>query len=163
MAGPKLVATPQVSVIMPTFKQARFLRRAIDSLLTQSLTAWELIVVDDGSPDDTQAVLAPFLDDSRIRGIRFDTNQGLGCALNAGLDASSGALIAYLPSDDIWYRDHLARWPICSPASPNSSSSTPGFATITTGQLRARSTANRCSLCKPCTVVPATAGWSDRS
>ena len=40
--------------------------------------------------------------------IRFDTNQGLGRALNAGLDASSGTLIAYLPSDDVWYRDHLA-------------------------------------------------------
>src|SRR5215203_3788042 len=93
---------------MPTFKQARFLRRAIDSLLTQSLTAWELIVVDDGSPDDTQALLAPFFNDPRIRGIRFDTNQGLGRALNAGLDASSAALIAYLPSDDVWYQDHLA-------------------------------------------------------
>ncbi len=99
---------PRVSVIMPTFKQARFLRRAIDSLLTQSLTDWELIVVDDGSPDDTQAILAPFLDDPRMRGIRFDANQGLGRALNAGLDASSGPLIAYLPSDDVWYRDHLA-------------------------------------------------------
>ena len=99
---------PRVSVIMPTFKQARFLRRAIDSLLTQSLTDWELIVVDDGSPDDTQAILAPFLDDPRMRGIRLDTNQGLGRALNAGLDASSGTLVAYLPSDDVWYRDHLA-------------------------------------------------------
>jgi glycosyltransferase involved in cell wall biosynthesis len=99
---------PHVSVIMPTFKRARFLRRAIDSLLTQSLTDWELIVVDDGSPDDTQAVLAQFLDDPRIRTIRFGTNQGLGRALNAGLDASSGDLIAYLPSDDVWYQDHLA-------------------------------------------------------
>ncbi|HEX2282707.1 MAG TPA: glycosyltransferase family 2 protein, partial [Thermomicrobiales bacterium] len=99
---------PRVSVVMPTFKQARFLRRAVDSLLTQSLTDWELIVVDDGSPDDTRAILAPFLDDSRIRGIRFDTNHGLGCALNAGLDATSGSLVAYLPSDDVWYRDHLA-------------------------------------------------------
>src|SRR5215217_3298729 len=99
---------PRVSVIMPTFKQARFLRRAIDSLLIQSWTDWELIVVDDGSPDDTQAILAPFLADPRVRGIRFDINQGLGYTLNAGLDASSGNLIAYLPSDDVWYRDHLA-------------------------------------------------------
>src|SRR3954454_10771204 len=99
---------PRVSVIMPTFKQARFLRRAIDSLYIQSLTDWELIVVDDGSPDDTQAILAPFLDDPRMRCLRFDTNQGLGRALNAGLDTSSGPLIAYLPSDDVWYRDHLA-------------------------------------------------------
>ena len=95
-------APPRVSVVMPTFKQARFLRRAIDSLLTQSMADWELIVVDDGSPDDTQALLAPFLADPRIRGVRFDTNQGLGCALNAGLDAGSGALVAYLPSDDVW-------------------------------------------------------------
>src|SRR5829696_6389305 len=100
-------APPRVSIIMPTFKQARFLRRAIDSLLTQSWGDWELIVVDDGSPDDTQAILAPFLDDPRIRAIRFDANQGLGRALNVGLDASSGSLIAYLPSDDVWYRDHL--------------------------------------------------------
>src|SRR5215213_1173682 len=99
---------PRVSIIMPTFKQARFLRRAIDSLLAQSMTDWELIVIDDGSPDDTQSILAPFLNDPRIRGIRFDTNQGLGRTLNAGLDVSGGDLIAYLPSDDVWYRDHLA-------------------------------------------------------
>src|SRR5829696_1596950 len=99
---------PQVSVIMPTFKQARFLRRAIDSLLTQSWTDWELIVVDDGSPDETQAILAPFLADPRVRCIRFDANQGLGRALNAGLNSCNGSLIAYLPSDDVWYRDHLA-------------------------------------------------------
>jgi glycosyltransferase involved in cell wall biosynthesis len=103
-----VAVAPRVSVIMPTFKQARFLRRAIDSLYIQSLTDWELIVVDDGSPDDTQAILAPFLADPRMRIIRFDTNQGLGRALNAGLDASSGTFVAYLPSDDVWYHDHLA-------------------------------------------------------
>jgi hypothetical protein len=108
MSNQTISVPPRVSVIMPTFKQARFLRRAIDSLLTQSLTDWELIVVDDGSPDDTQAILASFLEDPRIRGIRFDANRGLGRALNVGLDASSGGLIAYLPSDDVWYRDHLA-------------------------------------------------------
>jgi hypothetical protein len=99
---------PRVGVIMPTFKQARFLRRAVDSLLTQSWTDWELVVVDDGSPDDTQAILAPFLDDPRVRCVRLAANQGLGRALNAGLDTSGGPLIAYLPSDDVWYRDHLA-------------------------------------------------------
>src|SRR5215207_6857885 len=108
MSDRTISVPPRVSVIMPTFKQARFLRRAIDSLLTQSLADWELVVVDDGSPDHTQAILSPFLDDPRIRGIRLDTNQGLGRALNAGLEASSGNLVAYLPSDDVWYRDHLA-------------------------------------------------------
>src|SRR5215207_21484 len=107
MPEPIVSVPPRVSVIVPTFKQARFLRRAIDSLLAQSWSDWELIVVDDGSPDNTQAVLAPFLDDPRMRCLRFDANQGLGRSLNAGLDASSGPLIAYLPSDDVWYRDHL--------------------------------------------------------
>ena len=74
--------SPRVSVIMPTFKQARFVRRAIDSLLVQSMTDWELIVVDDGSPDDTSDVLVPFLEDPRIRSIRFQANEGLGRALN---------------------------------------------------------------------------------
>ena len=149
MSNQTISVPPRVSVIMPTFKQARFLRRAIESLLTQSLTDWELIVVDDGSPDDTRAILAPFLDDPRIRGIRLDINQGLGCALNAGLDTSSGALIAYLPSDDVWYRDHLASLVDLFTSQPDLS--------------LARSTGSRCSSCKPCTVAPATAGWNDRS
>src|ERR687897_3173554 len=108
MSDQTISVPPRVSVIMPTFKQARFLRRAIDSILTQSLTDWELIVVDDGSPDDTQAILAPFLADRRVRCLQFDANQGLGRALNAGLNSCNGSIIAYLPSDDVWYRDHLA-------------------------------------------------------
>jgi hypothetical protein len=98
---------PRVSVVMPTFRQARFLPRALDSLLAQSLSDWELIVVDDGSPDETQDVLAPYLDDTRISCVRFPRNQGLGRALNAGIEASRADLIAYLPSDDVWYEDHL--------------------------------------------------------
>ncbi len=164
MSDQTISVPPRVSVIMPTFKQARFLRRAIDSLLTQSLTDWELIVVDDGSPDDTQAILAPFLDDPRIRGIRFDTNQGLGRALNAGLDASSGALIAYLPSDDVWYRDHLASMVDLFDQPARSSSrllrNSPSLQSVDSGPDRR---ASRCSSCRPCTVAPATAGWNDRS
>jgi glycosyltransferase involved in cell wall biosynthesis len=93
---------------MPTFRQSRFLPRALDSLVDQSLPDWELIVVDDGSPDDTQQVLAPYLRDPRVTCIRFARNQGLGRALNAGIDASAAEVIAYLPSDDVWYAEHLA-------------------------------------------------------
>lgn len=100
-------AAPRVSVVMPTFKQARFLPRALDSLLAQSMAYWELVVVDDGSPDHTQAVLGPYQADARIRTFRFASNEGLGRALNAGIDASRAALIAYLPSDDVWYEEHL--------------------------------------------------------
>ncbi len=99
---------PRVSVLMPTYDQASFLPRAVESLKTQTLSAWELIVVDDGSPDDTREALAPYLDDPRVSYHRFPCNEGLGRALNYALDAARAPLIAYLPSDDVLYRDHLA-------------------------------------------------------
>ena len=97
----------QVSVIMPTFEQCHFIRRAIDSLMAQTLANWELIVIDDGSQDDTANVLAPYLADPRVRYLHVLHNQGLGRALNAGLDLARAPLVAYLPSDDVYYRDHL--------------------------------------------------------
>ena len=100
-------AKPLVSVLVPTYLQAQFLPRALDSLLAQTLTSWEAIVVDDGSHDDTAAALAPFLADPRIRCIRLPENTGLGHALNTALDAARGEYVAYLPTDDVLYRDHL--------------------------------------------------------
>src|SRR5690349_8598746 len=102
-------AAPRVSVLMPTYKQAHFIRRAIDSLNAQTLTSWELIIIDDGSPDDTRAVLSSALADPRLRYHRLPHNRGLGAALNFGLDRAQAPLIAYLPSDDVYYADHLAR------------------------------------------------------
>ena len=108
MADPIATPTPRVSVVMPTYRQARFLRRSLGSLLAQSFRDWELIVVDDGSPDETQQILAPYREDPRIRCFRFERNEGLGKALNAGIDAARAELIAYLPTDDVWYAEHLA-------------------------------------------------------
>jgi glycosyltransferase involved in cell wall biosynthesis len=98
-----------VSVLMPTYGQAAFIRRAIDSLLAQSLTSWELIVIDDASPDETGEIVSGYAGDPRIRYHRLPENAGLGAALNHGLDRARGKLVAYLPSDDVLYRDHLAR------------------------------------------------------
>ncbi len=98
---------PQVSVIMPTFEQCRFIRRALDSLKAQSMADWELIVIDDGSQDETARAVLPFLDDARVRYVQLLHNQGLGNALNEGLQRARAPLIAYLPSDDVLYRDHL--------------------------------------------------------
>lgn len=98
---------PRVTVVMPTFRQAAFIPRALDSLLAQSLTDWELIIVDDGSPDDTAWAIKPALHDPRVLALRFARNEGLGKALNTGIDHGRADLIAYLPSDDVWYRDHL--------------------------------------------------------
>jgi hypothetical protein len=100
--------TPTVSVLMPTFRQAPFIRRAVESLLAQTLQDWELIVVDDGSPDDTAAMLAPFLADPRVRYERLERNTGLGAALNHATALARGRYLAYLPSDDIYYPEHLA-------------------------------------------------------
>src|SRR5512142_2618836 len=105
---PEEVSLPTVSVIMPTYGHAAFIPRALDSLCNQTFTDWELLIVDDGSPDDTAAVVQPFLADARMRYFRLETNAGLGAALNYGLERARGAWLAYLPSDDVYYAEHLA-------------------------------------------------------
>jgi glycosyltransferase involved in cell wall biosynthesis len=102
------VTAPTVGVVMPTFGQAAFVARAVASLLAQRLTSWELVIVDDGSPDPTGDVVAPFLDDPRIRYHRLEENTGLGHALNVGVADLQAPLVAYLPSDDVFHADHLA-------------------------------------------------------
>lgn len=102
---------PRISVLMPTFNQASSIRRAIHSLLSQTLPDWELVIVDDGSTDNTPALLDAHLTalgDTRIRYHRLEENRGLGAALNVALALARAPLIAYLPSDDQYYREHLA-------------------------------------------------------
>src|SRR3712207_1213503 len=93
---------------MPTYDQDAFLPAAVESLLAQTLTDWELLVIDDGSPGDVAAALGAALDDPRIRLERLPANQGLGAALNHGLAGTTAAYVAYLPSDDLYHADHLA-------------------------------------------------------
>ena len=99
---------PRVSVVMPTYDQDAFLPAAVHSLRSQSMADWELVVVDDGSPGDARAVLGDALEDPRIALVSLPRNAGLGAALNRGLDETSGAYVAYLPSDDTYFADHLA-------------------------------------------------------
>lgn len=99
---------PRVSVIMPTYDHAAFIRRALESLMAQTLADWELLIVDDGSPDDTEAVVRPFLADARISYIAHERNLGLGAALNTGLRLARAPIVAYLPSDDLYHPAHLA-------------------------------------------------------
>jgi glycosyltransferase involved in cell wall biosynthesis len=75
---------PRMSVLMPTYEQAAFLPRALDSLLAQSLAEWEAIVIDDGSGAATREALAPWLRDPRVRYCRNERNEGLGRSLNMG-------------------------------------------------------------------------------
>ncbi len=104
---------------MPTYGQATFIRRAIESLLRQTFTDWELIVVDDGSPDDTAVIVQPYLADPRLTYHRLPENRGVGAALNTALDLARAPFIAYLPSDDVYYADHLASLVDCLAATPS--------------------------------------------
>lgn len=98
---------PSVSVIMPTFNHASFIRRALESLLAQTLVTWELVIIDDGSTDDTATVIRPFLDERRCSYVRLTENHGLGAAINAALACARAPYVAYLPSDDLYYPSHL--------------------------------------------------------
>ncbi|HSJ58320.1 MAG TPA: glycosyltransferase, partial [Anaerolineae bacterium] len=79
----------------------------IDSLLRQHFQDWGLMIVDDGSPDDTASMVQPYLADERIRYHRLDENQGTGAAINVALDLTGAPYVAYLPSDDVYYAEHL--------------------------------------------------------
>jgi hypothetical protein len=96
-----------VSVLVPTYQQASFLPRAISSLLAQKTDSWRAYILDDGSTDETPDIARQLASDSRVSYLRWGRNRGLGATLNAGLDAADSEFVAYLPSDDIWYADHL--------------------------------------------------------
>lgn len=95
------------SIIMPTYNQAHFIRRAILSVLEQTYKCWELIIIDDGCTDSTERYIQDFLGNSQIRYLRNEVNQGIGYSINRGLEVAKYDLIAYLPSDDYYYKDHL--------------------------------------------------------
>jgi glycosyltransferase involved in cell wall biosynthesis len=97
---------PRVSVVLPTYNRAATLRRALLSVLGQSERDLELIVVDDGSTDDTAAVLAA-IDDPRLQ-VLTQGNRGPASARNAGIRAARAALIAFQDSDDEWLPTKLA-------------------------------------------------------
>ncbi len=98
---------PLVSVIIPTFNRAGMVVEAVDSVLAQSYQALEVIVVDDGSTDDTEARLAGY--GERIKVIRCSLNRGVSAARNCGIRRSCGSYVALLDSDDLWLPDKVER------------------------------------------------------
>ena len=97
-----------VSVIIPVYKGAAFIAQSIDSVLAQSYPDIELIIVNDGSPDNSDAVIQPYLADPRVKYIE-QQNAGVAAARNAGIRVASGEYIAVLDQDDLWLPDKLAR------------------------------------------------------
>lgn len=101
-----------ISVIMPTYNQGSFISRALRSLFLQSFNRWELIIVNDSCTDYTVQVLTEFLSQDRVKYIETEKNMGLGFCLNKGIAAATYNLIAYLPSDDIIFENHLQHYTI---------------------------------------------------
>ncbi|MFP4003172.1 MAG: glycosyltransferase family 2 protein [Alphaproteobacteria bacterium] len=99
-------ASPQVSVVLPTFNRGAVLMRALQSVLGQTFSSLEVIVVDDASADDTAQRVAA-LDDPRVRYIRHSHNRGAAAARNTGIAAARGPWIAFQDSDDEWRPDKL--------------------------------------------------------
>jgi glycosyltransferase involved in cell wall biosynthesis len=98
--------SPSVSVIIPTYNRAKFVGDAIQSVLDQTFTDYEIIVVDDGSTDNTKAILGQFKD--KIRYI-YQENQGVSAARNRGIQAAQGEYIAFLDSDDLFLPTKLEK------------------------------------------------------
>jgi glycosyltransferase involved in cell wall biosynthesis len=101
----KIGKKPQVSVIIPTFNRGWILKEAIDSVLTQDYKDFELIVVDDGSTDNTSEILASYGIDIRVL---FQENKGVSATRNRGITEASGEYIAFLDSDDLWLPQKLS-------------------------------------------------------
>lgn len=93
---------PAVSIIIPTYNRADILPRAIDSVLGQTFSDFELYIVDDASTDETEAVVRSYNDD-RLRYIRHESNRGSGgIARNTAIDQVTGEYVAFLDDDDVW-------------------------------------------------------------
>jgi glycosyltransferase involved in cell wall biosynthesis len=107
MTDVKLVPCPRVSVVMPAYNAARFLRKALDSILVQTFKDFELIVVDDGSTDASAEILAACTD-ARVQVIRKTRNEGLVAALNLGIAQARGEYLARMDADDIALPNRLA-------------------------------------------------------
>lgn len=94
-----------VSVILPTYNRGWIVQEAIDSVLDQDFADYELIVVDDGSDDDTPSILAAY---GRAIKVLDQSNKGVSAARNSGIAAAGGQLVAFLDSDDLWLPGKLS-------------------------------------------------------
>ena len=97
---------PTVSVVIATYNYGCYLSGAIDSALGQTFEDLEVVVVDDGSTDDTPQVIEPYLSDPRVRYHRTE-NQGQPAAKNTGISLARGRLVAFLDADDLWLPEKL--------------------------------------------------------
>lgn len=111
---------PTVSVIMPAYNAAPYIEAAIRSVLRQTYTDWELLVVNDCSADNTAAIVQRLAtSDTRIIYLENDRNRGVSYTRNYALSQASGKWIAFLDSDDLWREDKLAKQLSCAAQHPD--------------------------------------------
>ena len=100
--------TPQVSIVMPAFNAAKTIAESIQTVIDQSYMDWELLVINDGSSDQTGDIVSEYQQrDTRIRHIKLPRNGGLSNARNEGCKAATGSFISFLDSDDLWAKTKL--------------------------------------------------------
>ena len=98
---------PFFSIIIPTYNRANFLTKAINSVISQTFENWELIIVDDGSTDNTKVIVNEFeVNDNRIKYV-YQKNSERSAARNNGISKALGDWICFLDSDDVYHADHL--------------------------------------------------------
>lgn len=98
----------KISIIVPTYNRAQVIARSINSILTQTYENFELLILDDGSTDDTRNVIERF-EDERIRYIRLKDNSGASHARNVGIQMATCEYIAFQDSDDVWLPEKLEK------------------------------------------------------
>lgn len=104
------ITNPKISINIATYNRADFIREAIESVLAQTFTDWELVIVDDGSTDKTAEIIAPFLSDPRLHYFKNETNRQISFTRNRARANSRGKYLAILDSDDAWSdHDKLAK------------------------------------------------------
>lgn len=99
-----------VSVITPSYKSEKFISQTIESVLAQTYQNWEMIIVDDASPDNANKIIEQYCkEDSRIKLIKMEKNSGPAVARNRGIEEAKGKYIAFLDADDLWKPEKLEK------------------------------------------------------
>jgi glycosyltransferase involved in cell wall biosynthesis len=103
-----MTESPKVSVVIPVYNREKYVRSAVDSILSQTFSDFELLVIDDGSTDGSIAVVQSY-SDPRIRFVRNNTNLGVSATRDKGIQLARGEYLAFLDSDDCAYPDRLRK------------------------------------------------------
>ena len=99
-----------VSIVMPTYNRGNVIHKAINSVINQSYSNWELIIIDDGSTDNTKEVVRYYLEkDLRIKFVSNSLNKGANACRNQGATLANGKYLAFIDSDNQWYKDKLIK------------------------------------------------------